>query len=121
MRSSKHLVRVFRSLAVTHLHFSFFPEPIDPSLLQMIDSEASKHRSGDNPSSGDSLHDVLFKDPPVTPPPVAVNMYLPPRPPPPARFTSVSRACRSAVGACGLAAPECLRQRPRLKFLFDTR
>lgn len=57
---------------------SFFPEPIDPGLLQMIDAEASRHDGASRSPSGDSLQEVLFKDPPVRPPPVAVNMYVSP-------------------------------------------
>jgi hypothetical protein len=41
----------------------------------MIDAEASRHRADTHSPGGDSLHEVLFKEPPVKPPPVAVNMY----------------------------------------------
>ena len=85
----------------------------------MVDAEASKYRGDAHSSSSDSLQEVLFKDPPVTPPPVAVNMCVTPALR--SRHICLTRACRSAVGACGLAAPETLRQRPRLKFLFETR
>jgi hypothetical protein len=44
--------------------------------LQMIDAEASRHDGASRSPSGDSLQEVLFKDPPVRPPPVAVNMYV---------------------------------------------
>jgi hypothetical protein len=57
---------------------SFFPEPVDPGLLQMVDQEACSH-DGDSHSSGaDSLQEVLFKQPAVKPPAVAVNMCLAP-------------------------------------------
>ena len=40
----------------------------------MVDAEASRYRGDSHSSSSDSLQEVLFKDPPVKPPPVAVNM-----------------------------------------------
>jgi hypothetical protein len=108
IRCSKHLARYFRSNA---LHASFFPEPIDPSLLQMIDSEASRHRGDSHASSSDSLHEVLFKDPPVTPPPVAVNMCAPPAPRPQltSRRLGLTRVqeCGGRLRSCsaGVSAP----------------
>jgi hypothetical protein len=102
-------------------NISFFPEPIDTGLLQMIDSEASKQDGSSRSAAGDSLQEVLFKDPPVKPPPVAVNMCVAPAHHALPKRTHPFRVFRSAVGASGLAAPECLRQRPRLKFLFETR
>ena len=42
----------------------------------MIDAEASRLDGTSRSPSGDSLQEVLFKDPPVKPPPVAVNMYV---------------------------------------------
>jgi hypothetical protein len=57
---------------------SFFPEPVDPGLLQMVDQEACSHDGDSHSSGGDSLQEVLFKQPAVKPPPVAVNMCVTP-------------------------------------------
>jgi hypothetical protein len=100
---------------------SFFPEPIDPGLLQMVDTEARGHGDDSQSSNCDSLQEVLFKQLPVKPPPVAVNMYVDPRPMPLSSLSLTTMRGRRAVGASGLAAPECLSHRPRLKFLFETR
>jgi hypothetical protein len=51
---------------------SFFPEPINPDLLHMIDAEANAQDG--TASCADSLQEALLKDPPVKPPPVAVDM-----------------------------------------------
>jgi hypothetical protein len=42
----------------------------------MIDAEASRLDGASRLTSGDSLQEVLFKDLPVKPPPVAVDMYV---------------------------------------------
>jgi hypothetical protein len=55
---------------------SFFPEPVDPGLLQMVDQEACSHDGDSHSSGGDSLQEVLFKHPAVKPPAVAVNMCV---------------------------------------------
>jgi hypothetical protein len=65
-----------QSLTTPHPRTSFFPEPVDPGLLQMVDQEARSHDGDSHSSGGDSLQEVLFKQPAVKPPAVAVNMCV---------------------------------------------
>jgi hypothetical protein len=70
----------------------------------MIDAEANKQDASTRSQSSDSLQEVLFKDPPINPPPVAVNMCAVARP----------RCAEHLSHALHQERGRCVRRRTRL-------